>query len=159
MAERHNGGHRPENPKRLHKTNRSTSGSNSLSPDGVPPSVSSSRSQDPLSDHDADRMDTATPVLSMFSYLNIRGLIPQTVPSKIPYITSPYSYWNITCSSKHKITDTCPHICKPMWIILCFAQGDQTYIYSFVDQCANHYTTVPLVKSINILKSYKILNL
>ena len=23
----------------------------------------------------------------MFSYLNIRGLIPQTVPSKIPYIT------------------------------------------------------------------------
>ena len=35
----------------------------------------------------ADVPTPAPPVLTMFSYLNIRGLIPQTVPSKVPYVT------------------------------------------------------------------------
>ena len=36
----------------------------------------------------------ALPVLTMFCYLNIRGLVPQTVPSKVPYIKDELSTYS-----------------------------------------------------------------
>ena len=91
MAKRNDGSYRPENTRGLLKIYNPSSSGSSLPPNGVRTAVPSARSQDPLSDDGANRMDTTPPVLSMFSYLNIRGLIPQTVPSKIPFINDELS--------------------------------------------------------------------
>ena len=70
----------PKNPRGARET--STTHTNAV----FAHSTTRTRSPDPFGDPSSTSGVSAPPILSMFSYLNIRGLVPQTVPSKVPYI-------------------------------------------------------------------------
>ena len=70
----------PKNPRGARET--STTHTNAV----FAHSTTRIRSPDPFGDPSSTSGVSAPPILSMFSYLNIRGLVPQTVPSKVPYI-------------------------------------------------------------------------
>ena len=72
-------------------------------PIGQTSTATESRSPDPRDDPPHVHGMSTSPALTLFNYINIRGLIPQTVPSKVPYIQDILTDTN---SAAYMLTET-----------------------------------------------------